>query len=391
MDAKETRSLLVTIRDRWLASVGVDGLVPGPFLDAGDISDLANSTGWTGIHLAQAIRLAFEPFDDDSIDRLFVPTRAPRFRGRTPHRADLLAILAGRIPALAAKVLFHGLAGGMKVVLKPSSAETVFPALLVNSIMLLDRDAPVSVAPGRGPGLDAMIRSATACVAYGSDITVETILAARRGRPTFAGRHMESFEVVFADAMETIEAARTLAEKVAFDTAIYDQSGCLSPTVVFVQEGGGVGARSFAAMLVEALASSPLSMGPLEIDAIAAVRLFLQEATLGRIKDPVIVPQDGIPPAAVLCDQLRPSPGCRTLQVIPFDSPVPDLFRHMSELADRIQGMACAGSDGEVGWLLRKNPRFRANHICAPGELQNPPALWRENGIVLAHELLSIQ
>jgi len=391
MEMNETRSLLVTIRDRWLASAGPDGLVPGPFLDARDISDLAASTGWAGMHLARAIRLAFEPFDDESIDRLFVPTRAPRFRGRTPHRADLLAILAGRIPALAAKVLFHGLAGGMRVILKPSSAETVFPALLVNSIMLLERDAPVSVAPGRGPALDAMIRSATACVAYGSDMTVEAIAAARRGRPTFPGRHMESFETVFADAIESNDEARAVAEKIAFDTAIYDQSGCLSPTVVFVQEGGGVSARSFAGMLLEALSGSPLAMGPMEIDDLAAVRIFIQEAAIGRIKDPVFSREDVIPPAVVLCDRVRPSPGLRTLQVVPFDSPVPDLSRHMPDLADRIQGMACAGSDGEVGWLLRKNPRFRANHICAPGELQNPPALWRENGIVLAHELLGIQ
>ena len=53
-----------------------------------------------------------------------------------------------------------------------------------------------------------------------------------------------------ADAEET-------AHKAAYDVALYDQQGCLSPQLVYVEEGGAVTPKELAALL--ATSSGPLA------------------------------------------------------------------------------------------------------------------------------------
>jgi hypothetical protein len=149
------------------------------------------------------------------------------------------------------------------------------------------------------------------------------------------------------------------------------------------------------------LIKSPLKTGNYRPELLAPVRLFLQESSLLYGRDAVLTGPDGIPPAVVISDVLRPSPGMRTMQIIEFQnnngptSRPPDLAALLPGLQNRIQGMSVAtGSPGdaladcaETAALLSANPAFRPNYLCAPGFLQDPPALWPENGIVLTRKL----
>ena len=388
---------LAALRDGWLASIGDTGLIPGPFLTSDEIRELETSTGWSGLHLAEAVRRAFSPFDSAALAELAgdVP------EVEADNTSKLLAILAGRVPALAAKVLFHGLCAGVGVILKPSSAEPVFARLLVKSMNAVAPEVPVSHAPTGRLLLDELVKAAPLCLVYGSDETVASVLAARPALPTLTGPHMESFAIVFASALTDDAAARAIAYKIALDTAIYDQSGCLSPVAGLVQSGGTITTREFAGYLLESLIKTPLKTGAYRPELLAPVRLFLQESSLLYGRDAVLTGPDGIPPAVIMSDVLRPSPGMRTIQVIEFqsnDDPAsrpPDLTALLPGLQNRIQGISIAtGSPGdaltesaETAALLAANPAFRPNYLCAPGFLQDPPALWPENGIVLASEL----
>ena len=208
---------------------------------------------------------------------------------------------------------------------------------------------------------------------------------------------MESFAVVFAGALASKAKALDIAAKIAMDTAIYDQSGCLSPVAVLVQKGGAVSPSEFGRMLVDAMAASPFKPGKTDADAITPARLFVQEISTVRGRNAVMTGPDGIPPAVVMVDRVRPCPGMRTLQITEFDAPgkggpdapvlVPDLSDYLPGLAGRVQGMAVAGSGLETTLLLNANPDFRPNHLCRPGRLQDPPAMWPENGIILSREL----
>ncbi len=384
---KEPFDLLREMRDGWMQSVGDRALVPGPFLTSGEIALLSASTGWTGLHLAEAVRRAFSPYGDPELALMCGKT--PRAR----KRPLLLAITAGRVPALAARVVFHGMAAGMDVSVKPSSAEPVFAELLRRSAVACDPDAGVSIAPNDGPGLAGLVASAPACVAYGSDATVRRIREARPGLPTLVGPHMESLSVVFVESIASVTAAGSVAASIAADTAIYDQDGCLSPIAVLVSEGGAVTSAKFAELLLAALLSSPFEPGVANIETLAAVRMFEREASVMHGHESVMRGSRACPPLVVLCDRVRPGPGSRTLQVVPFGPAhsLPDLDAMVPHLRGRVQGMSLSGGDDRAAALFAANPLFRPNYTCPHGRLQDPPARWRENGIVLCDELRRIR
>lgn len=379
---------------RALAALAAAGLAPG-WPSGADRAALAASSGWSGPHLDEAVRRAFAPYPLPACRRLVALGRfAPR-RDFVRNR-HLLAILAGRVPALATAALFQGLAARHVVTLKPSSAEPVFTRLIC---ALLARAVPVLAAAARcldadsaDPRVATALTNADAVLVYGSDATVGKVQAARPGRLTIAGGHRESAVVVLGDALGSPRAATRLAQAIARDVAIYDQSGCLSPQVVLVEDGATVSPAALADLIYQALVASEsyLPSGPVPLLDAAAIRLFVEESRLiARTSSGRVVPAFGpVPPTVVLLPgtAARPAPGYRTLQVVPFRG-APDLPALLPTLADRMQGIAVAGDRCRLAEVLARHPAFRPNRICAPGRLQLPPAGWPENGIVVVRAL----
>ena len=374
LDAPALVAALRALRDAWRPP-------PADAVDA-----LSDATGWPRRHAARAVARAFAPFTDAAIARL-VATGRPR-RDRPVPGPWLLAILAGRVPALAANVVLSALAARVPVVLKPAGLEPSFatalaratPAAapaLANAVGLLD-------APSGSPALRDAVARAPLCLAYGADATIDAVRAARPGLPTLAGGHRESAVIVFREALAP-HAIRRLAAAIARDVAIYDQSGCLSPQAVLVEDGGTVAPAAFARALADALArvARDLSPAPLPLADAAAVRLFAQEARLlARASGGRVLPDAGPVPPLVAFEPalgMRPGPGFRTVQVLPFAGR-PDLNRLLSPLAGRVQGLALAGPRARLADALAAHPAFAAPYVCAPGRLQSPPAGWAENG-----------
>ncbi len=50
-------------------------------------------------------------------------------------------------------------------------------------------------------------------------------------------------------------------------------------------------------------------------------------------------------------------------------------------LPGKLQGAAVAASSARLAWLRPELQRLGANYFCAPGELENPPLSWRQDGI----------
>src|SRR5690606_6432247 len=64
--------------------------------------------------------------------------------------------------------------------------------------------------------------------------------------------HKLGFGVVSGAALDTLNAP-IVARRAAWDVMRYDQQGCYAPQVFYVQRGGQVGARAFAAYLAAEL------------------------------------------------------------------------------------------------------------------------------------------
>ncbi len=387
-----------------MAALAAAGLAPD-WPTPSDRAALAGSTGWSGRHLDEAVRRAFAPYTLAACRRLVSLARRTASAARAspgnldaplPGNWGLLAILAGRVPAVASGALFQGLAARHTVVLKPSSAEPAFARLLCD---LVARTAPFLApavtlldAPPGDPRLVDAVAAAPAVLAYGSDATVAAVQAARPGRLTLVGGHRESIAILFGDALGSTASAKRLARAIARDASIYDQSGCLSPQVALVEDGAPVPARAFAHLLHEAFVETARTLppGPIPILDAAAVRMFLEESRLlARASGGLVLPASGpVPPVVAFLPDLpaRRAPGCRVLQVVPFRGD-PDLASLLPTLASRLQGLAVAGDRRRLAAALDRFQAFRPCRVCAPGRLQSPPAGWPENGVSVVRAL----
>lgn len=380
---------LVALRERWRD--------PGREAGAKGLSALSRETGFPPAHVHEALKRAFSPFTRPSIRGIV--RRGEKARGagiavpvNTPW---VLAILAGRVPAVVVNALFWSLAARVPVALRPPAALHTFTGLLIRSLARVPGPLGPSVThldlpSGQGP-LARLVESAPICLVYGTDQTFRSVVAARRDRPTLGGGHRESFVVVFREALGP-DRAGALARAIARDCAVYDQDGCLSPQAVLVEEGGGTTPEELAGRIQEELVGLAGSLPPSlpSLEEAARLRMFAEECRYGaRASGGRVFPREGAPtPLTTLLPgrPYRTGPGHRVLQVLPFHG-APDLGNLLPSLADRIQGVAVAGDRARVEALFAAHPDYRAGYVCAPGRLQRPPATWAENGIIVTREL----
>jgi len=311
-------------------------------------------------------------------------------RPRIHSPAWLLGLLAGRIPALATNVVFWSLAARIPVLLKPSSKEPVFAGLLASTIPEPLRGSVRVLEPDVwSDSIKAAVIQAPVCLAYGDDQIIDAVSRMRDGCPTLVGGHRESLVVVFDSAMRQSGLGR-LSAAIADDVAIYDQGGCLSPTVVLAEEGGEVTPAELANAIQKALMRgvTRLPPGRLGIEAAAAVRTTVEMVRARAMRIPG--PESGkdlFPFVAVL----REPPVIvgqlfRTVQVVPFRGRL-DAAEWLPHLAGKVQGMAVAGDRSRAQAWIREEPSLRPCRVCGAGRLQRPPAIWSENGIVVTRSL----
>jgi hypothetical protein len=82
-----------------------------------------------------------------------------------------------------------------------------------------------------------------------------------------------SFGIVMRESLNDRDAARALASAVARATALFDQQGCVSPQLVYVETGAPVSPKEFAALVANALeaVAHTLPRGPLSPAEAAAI------------------------------------------------------------------------------------------------------------------------
>ncbi len=178
-------------------------------------------------------------------------------------------VLAANVCVAALRALALGFACAPRVFVKPSRRSPGLAPILVRE---LGDDETVGAAtivaaidPVRGDEVHV----------YGQSETLRTIAADLPNGVLFRG-HGSGFGVALVDAdRDVVRAAHHITE----DVVPFDQAGCLSPRVVFV-EGSAERAEAFAEALHNALAraSTMTPRGPLDAASAAALRLYAETA-----------------------------------------------------------------------------------------------------------------
>jgi hypothetical protein len=318
------------------------------------------------------------------------PFQAPRSHGAEPCKRGgnppglIFQVLAGTVPPVAVETIVLSLLARGPLLLKTASDEPVISRLFLQSLRDhapdLARHVAVLTWVGGDDALDdAACRAADIVVAYGGDDAVNALLSRSRFPTRFYGYgHRVSFAVIGPGSFGGPAGIDRAAEAVALDASAYDQRGCMSPHCVFVSTDAPWTPAEFAARLAERGFPSVeewLPRGQLSADVSAAI---LQARGVAEFTAKAFPGEQSLVTLQTRPDFL-PSPGGRTLHVIPYETQ--DALLHaIRPLAGAISTVGLAIDQRLEGPLTHELGRLGARRIARIGRMQRPIWLRHHDG-----------
>lgn len=314
------------------------------------------------------------------------------------HRAahargpELVAHITGGVlpsPALSSIVL--GLLTRSAQFVKCASGTALIPRLFAHALYEAEPKlaACLEIAEWKGgtEAFDAALFAEADCVtAMGSD---ETLAAIRRKLPAhirFLGYgHRVSFGYVAQEVLSGFNPDTVIAAA-ARDVVAWDQLGCLSPHLIYVETGGKLSPEQFAARLAEALAAWEKThpRGPLDAETAAAIATRRNFYEVRALHSPET--------------RLWASPGSTAWTVVFEADPRFQLsclhrfiyvkavghLRQALEAVDPFRGkvstVGLAATLDRALTLATELARWGVTRICPLGRMQEPPLNWRHDG-----------
>jgi len=171
------------------------------------------------------------------------------------------------------------------------------------------------------------------------------------------------------------------AKKGALDVSLYDQKGCLSPHLIYVETGGPTTALTFAKWLADALEMLSEQLPKTALSSSEAAQIQQLRAALPLKGGTVFASPSGLD-WTVLYDpdpSFSLSPLSRTIWVKVVDdlSSVPSLIRPYRNQLQSI-GLALAKTRQNV--LISAIVMLGGCRICEIGRMQKPPLTWHHDG-----------
>lgn len=359
---------------------------------------LPETTGLSAAMVRHVLPLIFREYRADKIKALcvdelgclevldlFVSSVSGQKRASGPPL--IVHVLAGNVPGAGLDSVIFSLLVKSATLVKTSSVEPVLPTLFARSIQDIDPNlgACLSVVswPGGNTELeDLAYGQADIVVASGSDASLAAIRKRTRGQFIGYG-HKVSFGLV---AKESLTDAEATAHKAAYDVALYDQQGCLSPQLIYVEEGGAVTPKEFAALLTTGLVhwQTELPRGPVSPEVSTAIRRVRDEAEWQALagKDVTLHASPNGTDWTVVCDAdptFVQSPLYRTIRVKPL--------RNMSQLdgileswRPYLEAVGVAADSERLVNLADTLGALGVSRVCPIGTMQLPPLSWRHGG-----------
>jgi hypothetical protein len=316
---------------------------------------------------------------------------APGRRAMVHGPEFLVHIAAGNLPNPTLMSLVLGLLTRSAQFVKAASGTAFLPRVFAHSLYQADPKLgaclEIAAWPGGQEGLEAILFAAADCVTVtGRDETV----AAIRGRlpakvRLLAHGQRVSFGYVAREVLREEEVAAVVS-RAADDVIAWDQNGCLSPHVIYVEERGLVESDKFAALLAVELAgreaAAPRGNIPIEAAAAIASRRGIYEALAAHRADAKLwQSQNSTAWTVVFEHEVRFQFSC--LNRFVYVKPVPEVaavLPGVDAILGKISTVGVAAPADKAGELARQFARWGVTRICPLGAMQDPPLTWRHDG-----------
>jgi hypothetical protein len=327
------------------------------------------------------------------LDDLVATTNEQRLgRAAIARGPELIThIAAGNIPNPALLNIVFGLLTRSAQFVKCASGASLLPRLFAHSVYEVEPKlgACLEVAEWRGgnTALEAAVFEESDCVtATGSDETLAAVRGRLRPQTRFLGYgHRVSFGYVTREALAGFGVSR-IVEAAAADVAAWNQLGCLSPHLFFVETGGRVSPGEFAGMLAGALekkeVSEPRGDVPADVAAAIATRRNFYEVRAARGTGVQVWRSENSTAWTVVHEDEPSFPvSClhRFVHVTGV-STLTEALRIPDHLHGRISTVGVAAEQDQLRGIALTLARCGVTRVCPIGEMQNPPLDWRHDG-----------
>jgi len=303
----------------------------------------------------------------------------------------LIHIWAGNVPALPLWSLVAGLLVKAGSIGKVASDEPVFATVFARLLAELEPRLADCLAvvwwPGGDTALEAgLLAQAEVVLAYGGDAALRALQRQVGAGTRFLPHgHKLSVGLVWGSALSP-RRAQVCAQQAALDVARYDQQGCYSPQVFYVQRGARVSPREFAERLAAALAAlhprfAPRALSLAEAAAIAAWRSN-HELQAVQHGSRVLLGAGGAHAAVVYADAplpLTPGPLNRQVLVVAVDG-LADLLPLLASQRVYLQSAGVAAAPEELLLLADALGGVGVTRVCALGAMTAPAPGWHHDG-----------
>ena len=365
------------------------------------------ATGFSGPTLARGLDSFFKELTPEAFHALLeqdlgharrLDELAAGEAERKSHRAslatgpDLLVhIAAGTLPNPALSAMVLGVLVRSAQFVKCASGSSLLPRLFAHSLYEVEPKlgACLEVAEWRGgkAELESPLFDAADCVtATGSDETLAAIRQRVPAKARFLGYgHRVSFAYVAGGELAGRN-ARSVAGQAATDVVAWNQQGCLSPHVIYVEHGGGVPPEQFAELLAAELERREESepRGELPVPAAAAIasrRSFYEVRAAHSPDTRHWCSRNSTAWTVVYEADPRFQLSCLNRFVyVKGVKDLTDALQNADSIRGQVSTVGLAAPEDKAPALTLELARWGVARVCRLGQMQSPPLPWRHDG-----------
>ncbi len=300
-------------------------------------------------------------------------------------------VFSGNVPGVSVTSLIRALLVKSASFGKTAAGEPTLAPLFARALAEEDVGLGMCMAVAGWPGGDETLETpllarASAVVVYGSDATVEAIRRRIPARTDFhAYPHRFSVGIVLREGASRELAAGHAAEA-AEATATFDQQGCTSPHVFYIEKGGDVSPREWAKLLADAMEDIEGRLprgrlGPAESAAILQARGEAEIAQLAGHGHELHSAPHGTEWTVVYDPQPTFVPSClnRTVRVKPLAS-ADEVLWLLEPLGSALQTVGVAGAADRRQQLAERLGEIGATRVTSLARMPWPPPTWHHDG-----------
>jgi hypothetical protein len=303
----------------------------------------------------------------------------------------LVHVTAGSIPCPTLLSMIFGLLVRSAQFVKCASGAALIPRLFAHSLYEVEPKLGACLELAEWPGGDTKLENALYCeadcvTATGTDETLAAIRQQLSVQVRFVGYgHRVSFGYITKEMLSGFNVARWV-EPAAEDVVAWNQLGCLSPHLLYVETGGKLSVHGFAEKLAEELLKReevhPRGLVPEHTAATIASRRAFYEVRAAHSEQTRQWCSPGSTAWTVIYeDDARFQISClHRFVYVKAIAQLSDALQGADAVRGRVSTVGLAAPENRSGEIATALARWGVTRICPLGQMQNPPLTWRHDG-----------